>query len=148
MTRYAIGRRALILASALLLASCAMMPAGNTVRLGGKLSGASEVPAVTTDGSGAAEVTLNKDNNLLKWKVTYSGLSGPARAGHFHGPAAAGANAGVILGFTGSVESPFQGEATVTPAQAADILAGKWYVNLHTAKNPGGEIRAQVVPAM
>jgi hypothetical protein len=67
------------------------------------------------------------------------------KAGHFHGPAAAGANAGVALGFTGSVESPIKGSATLTPAQLADLTAGKWYVNLHTAANPGGEVRGQVM---
>lgn len=141
------GRNALILAASLLAASCAMAQTGGMVSLGGKLSGANQVPAVSSDGSGTAELTLNKESNLLKWKVTYSGLSGPARAAHFHGPASTAQSVGVVLGFTGSVESPIQGEATLTPAQAADILAGKWYVNVHTAKNPGGEIRAQIVPA-
>ena len=148
MIQYAFGRRALVLAAALLAASCAMMPSGNTVKLGGKLAGANEVPAIASDGTGVAEVTLNKETNLLTWKITYSGLSGPARAAHFHGPATTAQSVGVILGFTGSVESPIQGTATVTAAQAADILAGKWYANVHTAKNPGGEIRAQIVPAM
>ena len=148
MTRSSIIRRAFILLASLSLASCAMMGSSNTARLSGKLSGASEVPAAMTDGSGTVEATLNKETNLLKWKVVYSGLSGPAGAGHFHGPAAAGTNAGVALGFKGSVASPFEGEATLTPAQAADVMAGKWYVNLHTAKYPGGEIRAQVVPSM
>ncbi len=148
MNRYAMGRNALFLATAFLLASCAMTQPTSTVSLGGKMTGANEVPAVVTDGTGTAEVTLNKDTNLLKWKITYSGLTGPARAAHFHGPAETGTNAAVILGFKGSVESPIEGEATVTPAQAADILAGKWYANVHTAKNTGGEIRAQVVPAM
>lgn len=68
-------------------------------------------------------------------------------AGHFHGPAIAGQNAGVVLGFNGSVESPISGEATITPAQAKDFSDGKWYVNLHTKDNPGGELRAQVTPA-
>jgi hypothetical protein len=84
---------------------------------------------------------------MLSWTVNYSGLTGPAKAGHFHGPAPAGQNAGVALGFTGSVESPIKGSATLTAAQAADLLAGKWYVNLHTAANPGGEIRGQAVAA-
>ena len=148
MNRFAVVRLALVLTAAVFAASCAMTQTSNTVKLGGKLSGASQVPAVVSDGSGAAEVTLNKDTNQLTWKVTYAGLSGPARAAHFHGPATTAQSVGVILGFTGSVESPIQGQATVTPAQAADILAGKWYVNVHTAKNPGGEIRAQIVPSM
>lgn len=148
MIQNAVARRALVLATTLLVASCSLMGPSNTVKLGGKLSGANEVPAVASDGSGSAEVTLNKDTNLLTWKITYTGLSGPARAAHFHGPATTAQSVGVILGFTGNVESPIQGTATVTPAQAADILAGKWYANVHTAKNPGGEIRAQIVPGM
>ena len=148
MTRYFVSRRALMLTAAVFLASCAMTQPSNTVKLGGKLAGSNQVPAVVSDGAGTAEVTLNKETNLLTWKVSYSGLSGPARAAHFHGPATTAQSVGVILGFTGSVESPIQGQATVTAAQAADILAGKWYVNVHTAKNPGGEIRAQIVPAM
>lgn len=142
MTRYSIGRGILFLVVAFLMASCAMMPGDGNVRLRGTLSGASQNPPVSTTGAGTVEATLNKNTNLLKWRVNYSGLSGPARAGHFHGPAVPGQNTGVVLGFTGSIESPFQGEATLTAAQAADVLASKWYVNLHTAQNPGGEIRA------
>lgn len=147
MTRYSIRRIGVLLSLVLLVASCAMMEPDKTVRLSGKLSGASEVPAVMTDGSGTVEATLNKETRLLTWKVTYSGASGPVRAGHFHGNAMAGQNAAPVVPFQGSYESPIQGQATLTEAQAADLLAGKWYVNLHTAKNPGGELRAQVAPA-
>jgi hypothetical protein len=121
--------------------------AAEVVTLTGKLSGANEVPPNTSAGTGTVEATLNKQTNELKWKVVYSGLTGPAGAGHFHGPAALGQNAGVALGFKGSVESPITGEATITAEQAKDLLDGKWYVNLHTKASPGGEIRAQVVPA-
>ena len=71
-------------------------------------------------------------------------MTGPVTAGHFHGPAAAGANAGVVVPFAGSLASPITGSATLTDPQIADLKAGKWYVNLHTAANPGGEIRGQV----
>ncbi len=121
--------------------------AADVVMLGGKLSGASEVPPSASAGSGTVEASLDKESNQLKWKVVYSDLSGAAGAGHFHGPAGVGQNAGVVLGFKGSVESPITGEATITPEQAKDLLAGKWYVNLHTKASPGGEIRAQVTPA-
>ena len=109
------------------------------------LSGSSEVPPVTTNGSGNAEVMFNKQSNLLSWTVTYSGLSGPATAAHFHGPADRGVNAGVVVPLTGSLTSPVKGEATLTTAQAADLSAGKWYLNIHTSANPGGEIRGQVM---
>jgi len=55
--------------------------------------------------------------------------------------------AGVEVPITGDLTSPITGSASVTDAQAADLRAGKWYVNVHTAANPGGEIRGQVVPA-
>ncbi len=127
------------------LVGCAMPMMGNTAMLSGKLSAANEVPANASAGVGTLEATLNKDTNALSWTVNYSGLTGPVVAGHFHGPAGAGVNAGVALGFSGPLESPIKGTATLTPAQAADLLAGKWYVNLHTAANKGGEIRGQAV---
>lgn len=126
--------------------SASMVYAADIVTFTGTLSGAGEVPPNTSQGTGTVEATLNKDTNELKWNVVYSGLTGPVGAGHFHGPAIAGQNGGVALGFKGSVESPIRGEATITPEQAKDISAGKWYVNLHTKDNPGGEIRAQVAP--
>jgi len=106
------------------------------------LTAAAEVPPKASSGTGSAKINLS--GNTLTWTVTYSGMTGPVTAGHFHGPAAAGANAGVVVPFAGSLASPITGSATLTDAQIADLKAGKWYVNLHTAANPGGEIRGQV----
>jgi hypothetical protein len=136
-----------VVAVAVGLAACAVPQASNTVALSAKLSGANEVPANSSAGSGTLDASVDKQTNVLTWTVTYAGLTGPVKAGHFHGPAAAGANAGVALGFSGSVESPIKGSATLTAAQLADLMAGKWYVNLHTAANPGGEVRGQVIPS-
>ena len=108
-----------------------------------RLSGASEVPPVASNASGTVELNLNKQTNELSWTVTYTGLSGPATGAHFHGPAMAGSNAGVVVPMTGSLTSPIRGTASLTAAQVADLMAGKWYVNLHTAANPNGEIRGQ-----
>ena len=80
----------------------------------------------------------------LTWTVTFTGLKGPATAAHFHGPAEAGKNAGVAVAIPNAASSPAEGSATLTDAQAADLTAGKYYVNIHTAANPGGEIRGQV----
>ena len=108
------------------------------------LSGAAEVPAVTSAATGTAEVDYDPASKKLSWKVTYSGLSGPATAAHFHGPAAAGANAGVKVPIPNAATSPAEGSATLTDEQAADLVAGKYYINVHTAAHPGGEIRGQV----
>jgi hypothetical protein len=134
-------------AATLALAGCGMMSKSNTASFSGAMNAASEVPPNMTRGSGMAEAWLDKDSNVLKYKITYSGLSGPATAAHFHGPAVAGANAGVALPFANAA-SPIEGQATLTPAQAADLMSGKWYANVHTAANPAGEIRGQMLPKM
>lgn len=107
------------------------------------LSGAQEVPAKTTDGKGDFLGTLDTATKTLSYTLTYTGLSGPATAAHIHGPAAAGANAGVVVPFA-SPASPITGKVMLTDAQIADLEAGKMYANVHTAANPGGEIRGQI----
>ena len=109
------------------------------------LDGKSEVPPNTSTATGTADIDYDAASKKLSWKVTYSGLSGPATAAHFHGPAAAGANAGVAVAIPNATASPVEGSATLTDAQAADLVAGKYYINIHTAANPGGEIRGQVM---
>ena len=133
------------LLTSLVLSACSMtpmMPASSPMLA--RLSGTNEVPSVPTNGNGTAEVNFDKQSKVMGWTITYSGLTGPATAAHFHGPAAISENAGVVVPLTGSLASPITGSATLTDAQAADLMAGKWYLNLHTAANPGGEIRGQV----
>ena len=113
-------------------------------KLKATLTGASEVPANTSAGKGTADIDYDAATKKLSWKLTYSGLTGPATAAHFHGPAEAGKNGGVAVAIPGATSSPAEGSATLTDAQAADLLAGRYYVNVHTAANPGGEIRGQV----
>jgi hypothetical protein len=108
------------------------------------LDGKSQVPPNTSAGTGTADLDYDAPSKKLSWKITYSGLSGPATAAHFHGPAAAGANAGVKVPIANPTTSPVEGSATLTDEQAADLTAGKYYINVHTAANPGGEIRGQV----
>jgi hypothetical protein len=108
------------------------------------LSGAQEVPPVTTAATGTAEVSLNNNTNLLTWKVTYMGLSAPPTGAHIHGPAAPGQNAGVAIPFANIGAQPVVGQASLTPQQVADLAAGLWYVNIHTSNFPGGEIRGQL----
>ena len=117
----------------------------DTVTFHAKMDGASEVPPKTTQGTGDATATLDTATKTLTYTVTFSGLSGPATMGHFHGPAAAGANAGVAVPFPNPVASPVHGSVVLNDAQMADLMAGKWYANVHTAANPGGEIRGQML---
>ena len=109
------------------------------------LKAASEVPAVDSKGSGALTATYDTASKKLTYTVSYKDLSGPAAAAHFHGPADAKTNAGVVVPVKEMSASPLKGEATLTDAQAADLQAGKWYFNVHTAANKGGEIRGQVM---
>jgi CHRD domain len=109
------------------------------------LDGKSEVPPNTSAATGTADLDYDPASKKLSWKITYSGLSGPATAAHFHGPAAAGANAGVKVPIANPATSPVEGSATLTDEQAADLTGGKYYINIHTAANPGGEIRGQVM---
>jgi hypothetical protein len=108
------------------------------------LDGKSETPPTTSAGKGSADIDYDAATKKLSWKLTYSGLSGPATAAHFHGPAEPGKNAGVAVAIPNASKSPVDGSATLTDAQAADLEAGKYYINIHTAANPGGEIRGQV----
>ena len=117
-----------------------------TVRLRADLAARNEVPANASPARGNVTAELDTGTRMLTWRVEYEGLSGPSTMMHFHGPAEAGANAGVVVPIPSSPAdtSIVGGQATLTPEQMADLLAGKWYANIHTAQNPGGEIRGQV----
>ncbi|WP_439369327.1 CHRD domain-containing protein [Bradyrhizobium sp. PMVTL-01] len=125
-------------------AAVAFAAPASAEKLKATLDGKSEVPATTSSATGTAELDYDAASKKLSWTVSYSGLSGPATAAHFHGPAEAGKNAGVAVPIANAGSSPVKGEATLTEAQAADLLGGKYYINIHTAANPGGEIRGQV----
>jgi hypothetical protein len=111
---------------------------------GAQLSGSAEVPPLQNQASGTLEATLEPGSLLLSWTLNHSGLSGPITGAHFHGPASAGQNASVVLPISGAADSPSSGSVTLSAAQAAELRAGNWYLNLHTAAHPDGEIRGQV----
>lgn len=116
-----------------------------TVKYHATLDTKSEVPPKSGSGSGEMNATLNTADKELSYTLSFKGLSGPATAAHFHGPAAPGENAPVVVPIGGkSPKSPVHGTAKLTEAQINELNSGKWYVNVHTAENPGGEIRGQV----
>ncbi|MBV8615005.1 MAG: CHRD domain-containing protein, partial [Acetobacteraceae bacterium] len=63
---------------------------------------------------------------------------------HFHGPAEPGQNAPVVIPLSQPLTSPIKGKVTLTDQQMNDLMANKWYVNVHTKEDPMGEIRGQV----
>jgi hypothetical protein len=134
-------------AGATLLASGAPSYAATTA-FKADLKGATEVPPNTTAGTGSVTATYDPATKELSFNGTFSGLTGPVMAAHFHGPAEPGKNASVQIWISEKgkeFESPFKGSVKLTDAQAADLMNGQWYVNLHTKANPGGELRGQLV---
>jgi len=129
-----------------LAGSASTVPAARAemIALKADLKGSNEVPPNNSPATGKAEATLDSETRNLTYTITFADLTGPALGAHFHGPVEAGKNAGIVLPFK-TVQSPIQGSATLTENQAADLLAGKWYANVHTAANPGGELRGQML---
>ncbi|HEU4661374.1 MAG TPA: CHRD domain-containing protein [Pseudolabrys sp.] len=107
------------------------------------MKASNEVPPTKSKGTGSVTATLDTASKKLSWKGSYKGLTGPATAAHFHGPAGPGKNAAVAVPISPN-SSPFEGSATLTDAQIKDLEAGMWYVNIHTAANKAGEIRGQL----
>jgi hypothetical protein len=119
-----------------------------TYTLSGSASGAQEVPAVTTDATGTLSGSYNTSSNTLNYTINWTGLSGIAAAAHFHGPAATGVNADVLLPLTitvNAMDGTATGTVTIADSVETALLDGKVYYNIHTAANPDGEIRGQVL---
>jgi len=136
-----------ILAGAAFTVLLALAPASfaATVDYSADLKASSEVPPNGSAGVGQLMATYDTASKKLVYTATYNGLTGPATMAHFHGPAAPGVNAGIVVPVKDMTPNTLHGETTLTDAQAADLAAGKWYFNIHTAANKGGEIRGQVM---
>lgn len=124
------------------------------------MSGAQEVPIVPTTATGNIDAEYSKLTKTLFYTVNWSGLTGPVAAMHIHGLADPGSNAGIvqnIITASNGIATPnptrygtsgtFAGSMYVdgVAIKEADILAGKFYINIHTATYPGGEIRGQLI---
>jgi len=108
------------------------------------LSGDQEVPKVTTQAKGNGTITVGDDKSV-KGSVTTSNINGTAA--HIH-EAEAGKNGGVIIPLTKNGDNGWSvpAGAKLTDAQYESYKKGNLYVNVHTAANPGGEIRGQLKP--
>ncbi len=118
------------------------------------LAGTKEVPANTSAGTGTLTAIYGTVGKRLVGTVTYTGLTGEATGAHFHGPATNAETAGVVIPITGPLVSPIRFNIVLTDEQAAILQAAgteaagkRLYFNIHTAANPGGEIRGQVMAA-
>jgi hypothetical protein len=130
------------------LSGCETAPQ-KMVEMKAAMTGPAEVPPTNSQGQGFAFINFDDTTKAISWKIYFSGLSAPATAAHFHGPSEPDANAGVVIPLVPQgtqPSSPITGSATLTPAQANQLMAGKWYVNVHSQASPGGEIRGQVLP--
>ncbi len=136
--------RTITAASALSLLLLGGLAQAKTLDLKASLASSSETPPNDTKGTGSLTGTFDTSSKLLKWSVSYSGLTGPATAAHFHAPAPIGKPAGVEIPIKGELNSPITGSATLTDEQAKNLTDGMTYFNIHTAANKSGEIRGQV----
>lgn len=139
--------RRVLIATAISIAFAGAASAA-TINYAAKLTGGREVPKTDSKGTGTFQGNLDTTSKVLTYTLTYDNLTGPATMAHLHGPAARGASAGVLapLGDKNPT-SPVSGTVTLTDDQIKALQSGKVYVNVHTAANPGGEIRGQIYHA-
>ena len=135
--------RTLALTSALTLA-CALGARAEVVTYHATLTAAAEVPPTNSTGSGSATAVLDTATHKLTVDLTFGGFSSDVTAAHIHGPAAAGANAGVIAPLGNAPKSPLHVVVTLTPDQEKELASGMTYENIHSKNHPGGAVRGQL----
>ncbi len=124
-------------------ASPSVSPSATTqLMFSGNLTGAQETPAVVTNATGTVTVSLSDDQKTATLNLSFQGLSSDQTGAHIHGPAAVGASAPVLISLANGQITNFV--VSLTPEQLGFLKAGQLYVNVHTANNPNGEIRAQL----
>lgn len=132
--------RALLAGASLLLGASAHAAIHEMVCV---LMSAQEVPVNVSTATGCGTFTVDTAANTLTYSIVVGGLSSAETAAHIHGAASPGVNAGVLHAL--AVGATKTGVWNFTEAQQGDILGGRMYVNVHTANNPGGEVRGQIV---
>jgi hypothetical protein len=137
----------LLLASSFAAAVLATAALADVINLTATIDG--EQAGTGSPATGSATMTFDDQTSVLSWNITWSPLEGDITQAHFHGPAPPGQNAGIQVnwGQISGLVSPSIGESAITATQAADLLAGLYYINIHSTVDPGGEIRGQVLIA-
>jgi hypothetical protein len=110
-------------------------------------SGANEVPPNNSTATGTISGTYDPGTNRIFFAISFSGLTAPASAAHFHGDTIPGANTKVVIGYTGfpnATSGSYFGTSVLTDAQEPGLLGGLWYSNIHNQPFPGGELRTQI----
>ena len=124
-------------------AAPADLPQG-LVTLTTRLEAAAVIPPTRSAGTGQLDALYDAGTRLLRWKASWSGLSGPITGVQFHGPAGMDQNGPPTMMWPGPFGPAYEGRATLTQQQATDLAEGRWYVNISTATYPAGELRGQL----
>jgi len=127
-------------------------------RTGISMTGSQETPPNTASGLGTLNVHYNRNTKILTYSAAWSGLTGAVTAMHIHGLAPGGFAAGVVQTISTSAIAKCSGSGNTScgsyngtlyvdgvVVKEQDLLNGVYYLNIHTAAFPGGEIRGQVI---
>jgi len=139
----------LLVACLMLLISCSKNKPTIISRQFLPMSGSQVVPAKTVSAVGNFDIDYNQSTRTLSYSVLWSSLSGPITGFHIHGSSGRGVNAPVLQGFIGyptTQSGIYKGSVLIDGVvfKEEDLSAGKYYINIHTMANPGGEIRGQI----
>lgn len=135
---------AIVVAASLAVVALAFGARTSSISVTAKLTAKQEVPAqVVKDTKAKGKFTGTLVGSKLTWKLTFSGLTGQATAAHIH-IGAMGKAGNVAVALCAPCTSGVHGKTTLTRAVKKALLHHKLYVNVHTAKNPNGEIRGQL----
>ena len=145
-----------VLCSAVIIAGCDKDndddDMNRTYTISGNASGDQMVPAVTGAGSGTINGTYNTSTRQLNYTSNWNGLTGVPTAGGFYYGSSGTTGTSVSTPWTFPVDATVTGSTTgtitLTPEEAAELLAGNWYYAYSTTANPAGEIRGQITTAV